>query len=115
MMNRLASVVRRAASGAALIAFSAVAQAPVDLRIALVIGNSAYPGTAALANPVNDAVAMSATLKTLGFTVVELRDGSRAQMAEAVAKVRESLNGKRGIGVLYYAGHGLQLDFRNYM
>ncbi|MGE0675200.1 MAG: caspase family protein [Methylibium sp.] len=91
------------------------AQAPVDVRVALVIGNAAYPGPAALVNPVNDARAMSATLKTLGFTVVDLKDASLSQMSQAVAQVRQSLAGKKGIGVLYYAGHGLQVDFRNFM
>jgi hypothetical protein len=95
--------------------FSAQAQSPLDIRIALVIGNAAYAGAAALVNPTNDAVAMAATLKTLGFDVVELKDGSHAQMRDAVAKVRERLQGKQGIGMLYYAGHGLQVDFRNYM
>jgi hypothetical protein len=99
----------------ALASLAAMAQAPTDIRVALVIGNSAYAGAAALVNPANDAAAMGATLKTLGFTVVELRDGSRAQMNDAVAKVRANLNGKQGIGVLYYAGHGLQVDFHNYM
>ena len=92
-----------------------LAQAPVDLRVALVIGNAAYPGNAALANPGNDAKAMSDALRGLGFTVVEVRDGSKAQMTEAIASVKASLQGKQGVGMLYYAGHGLQLDWRNYM
>ncbi len=91
------------------------AQAPLDIRIALVIGNAAYAGSAALANPANDARAMGEVLKTLGFNVVEVRDGSKAQMTDALAKVRETLKGKQGVGLLYYAGHGLQLDWRNYM
>jgi Caspase domain len=91
------------------------AQAPIDLRVALVIGNGAYPGAAALANPGNDAKAMGDTLRGLGFTVVEARDASRAQMNDAITKVRDTLRGKNGIGMLYYAGHGLQLDWRNYM
>jgi hypothetical protein len=91
------------------------AQAPIDLRVALVIGNAAYPGTAALTNPGNDAKAMGATLRALGFQVVETTDASRVQMQEAITKVREQLRGKNGIGMLYYAGHGLQLDWRNYM
>ena len=95
--------------------FPALAQAPLDIRIALVIGNGAYAGSAALPNPVNDAQAMGETLKQLGFTVVELRDGNKAQMNEAIAKVRIALQGKQGVGMLYYAGHGLQLDWRNYM
>ncbi len=92
----------------------AQAQAPADLRVALVIGNAAY-ARAPLLNPANDAQAMAKALKGLGFDVVELRDGSKEQMAEAIAKVRETLKGKQGVGMLYYAGHGLQLDWRNYM
>jgi hypothetical protein len=91
------------------------AQAPVDLRIALVIGNSAYPGVAALANPVNDASAMGETLRSLGFNVVEVRDGSKAQMRESIANVKAALEGKQAIGMLYFAGHGFQLDWHNYM
>jgi hypothetical protein len=100
---------------AALLACAATAQAPGDVRIALVIGNAAYPGQAALGNPVNDAMAMSVTLRTLGFSVVELKDASRVQMREAVSQVRDALKGKQGIGMLYYAGHGLQVQLRNYM
>lgn len=96
-------------------ALSTHAQAPGDLRVALVIGNAGYPGKAALANPVNDAKAMGDVLRGLGFTVVEVRDGSKLQMADAVSRVREILKGKQAIGLLYYAGHGLQLDWRNYM
>ncbi len=100
---------------AALLLVPAQAQAPGDLRLALVIGNAAYPGPAALVNPANDARAMSESLSSMGFTVVTLQDASRAQMADAIAKVRETLRGKQAVGMLYYAGHGLQLDWRNYM
>jgi Caspase domain len=92
-----------------------VAQAPSDIRIALVIGNAAYPGSAALANPGNDAKAMGETLRSLGFTVVEARDSSRAQMMQAISTVRDNLKGRAGTGMFYYAGHALQLDWRNYM
>jgi uncharacterized caspase-like protein len=91
-----------------------VAQAPLDIRVALVIGNSAYPG-APLANPVNDARAMGETLRGLGFSVIELRDGGKAQMDQAITRLREALKGKQAVGMLYYAGHGLQVDWRNYM
>jgi hypothetical protein len=93
----------------------AQAQAPGDVRLALVIGNSAYAGPAALPNPVNDARAMSDTLRGLGFDVVHVQDGSRAQMLAAIEKAGATLKGKQGIGLMYYAGHGLQLDWRNYM
>jgi hypothetical protein len=106
---------RWALAAVALATMAATAQAPGDIRIALVIGNSAYAGKAALVNPANDAAAISATLKTLGFSVVELKDGSLVQMSDAVAKVRDSLKGKQGIVMLYYAGHGLQVEFHNYL
>lgn len=100
--------------GLALMAASAGAQAPADVRVALVIGNSAYADSPLL-NPANDAKAMSAALTGLGFKVVELRDGSKDEMARAIAQVSELLKNKRGVGMFYYAGHGLQLDWRNYM
>jgi hypothetical protein len=93
----------------------ATAQAPTDVRVALVIGNAAYAGDAALVNPSNDARAMAQTLRGLGFNVVELVNGNKAQMMAAIEKARESLRGKNAIGMLYYAGHGLQLDWRNFM
>jgi hypothetical protein len=99
----------------ALLCSSVIAQAPGDVRVALVIGNAAYPKEAALRNPVNDSSAMTATLKSLGFSVVEVRDGERAQMVNAIATVRALLQGTHGVGMLYYAGHGLQYDWRNFM
>lgn len=105
----------RASLALAALAASAQANAPLDVRIALVIGNSAYSGSAALSNPANDAKAMSEQLRKLGFQVLELRDGSRSQMTEAIEDARKRLQGKSGVGMLYYAGHGVQIDWRNYM
>jgi hypothetical protein len=98
-----------------LLCASAGAQAPGDVRVALVIGNAAYSGGAALRNPGNDSATMAATLKSLGFNVVEVRDGKRANMAQAIASVRDLLLGQQGVGMLYYAGHGVQYDWRNFM
>ena len=95
-------------------AMSASAQAPTDLRLALVIGNSAYAG-APLLNPANDAKAMSDALRGMGFTVIDARDASKQQMEAAIGQARDALKGRNGVGMLYYAGHGLQLDWRNYM
>lgn len=113
-----ATPIRRAAfiMGATLLfVFSAAANAPLYVRVALVIGNGAYPGASRLPNPPNDAKAMSATLRGQGFTVVELVDGTRAQMQAAIARVRDQLKNQHGIGLLYYAGHGLQVSERNYL
>ncbi len=98
-----------------LLVCSASAQAPVYVRVALVIGNGAYAGTTRLPNPPNDARAMSQTLRSQGFTVLEVVDGTRLQMRGAIAKARDQLKGQHGIGLLYYAGHGLQVSERNYL
>ncbi len=98
-----------------LLMSAATAQAPGDLRIALVIGNSRYGAGAALQNPANDARAMSEALKRLGFTVVDLRDASKAATEAAIAQIQAGLQGKHGVGMLYYAGHGVQHDWRNFM
>jgi hypothetical protein len=95
-------------------AASAQAEAPTDVRVALVIGNAAYPG-APLTNPVNDAKGMADVLKGLGFNVIEVRNGSKAEIFKAIEGTRDSLRGKNGVGMLYYAGHGMQVDARNYM
>jgi uncharacterized caspase-like protein len=93
---------------------AAQAQAPPSVRVALVIGNAAYAASP-LANPVNDARAMGQTLQRLGFDVIELRDGNRAQMVEALGRLHSALKGRQGVGLLYYAGHGVQIETRNYM
>ena len=97
-----------------LVLGSAQAQAPGDLRVALVIGNAAY-AAAPLANPINDAKAMSAALRAMGFVVVEAHDASKAQMQAALGEAAQLLKGRNAVGMLYYAGHGMQLDWRNYM
>jgi hypothetical protein len=80
----------------------------------MVVGNSAY-ARAPLLNPSNDAKAVAAALRDQGFSVIELCDGTKAQMESALAQVSDTLRGRNGVGLLYYAGHGLQLDWRNYL
>lgn len=101
--------------GVLFFAYSTNAQAPLDVRVALVIGNAAYKNIPALANATNDAKSMSSVLRKLGFNVIEVVDGDKAQMVKAIAQMQTLLQGKQAVGMLYYAGHGLQLDWRNYM
>jgi chemotaxis protein histidine kinase CheA len=101
--------------GMLFLAYSTNAQAPLDVRVALVIGNAAYKNIPALANATNDAKSMSSVLRKLGFNVIEVVDGDKAQMVKAIAQMQTLLQGKQAVGMLYYAGHGLQLDWRNYM
>ncbi len=83
-------------------------------RVAVVIGNAAYAG-ATLPNAANDAKAMGSVLAAMGFQVVLAHDAGKAQMDQAIAQARDLLQGKNGIGLLYYAGHGLQVDWHNYL
>ena len=110
----LKPLLRLAGVAAVLAGMSVSAQAPLDVRVALTIGNSACANSP-LVNPANDARAMGEILRSLGFQVIELRDGSKVQMSAAISQVSDALKGKQGVGMLYYAGHGLQLDWRNYM
>ena len=92
----------------------ATAQVGADTRVAVVIGNAAYRA-APLANPVNDAAAVAEALRRLGFTVIEVRNAGKAQMDDAVARAAAMLKGRSGVGLLYFAGHGVQIDWHNYL
>jgi hypothetical protein len=93
---------------------AATAQATQETRVALVIGNGAYPG-APLVNPGRDARVIAQALRTMGFTVLEGQDVGKAEFGQLVAQARQLLEGRHGIGMLYFAGHGMQLDWHNYM
>lgn len=82
---------------------------------ALVIGNSDYDGMA-LPNPVNDAKAMSDLLGRAGFTIDSHLNVPRAEMMKAMDRFAQTiLSSDTKLAVLYYAGHGVQLDWRNYL
>jgi hypothetical protein len=103
------------ALGGLFLSYSTSAEAPLDIRVALVIGNAAYKNVPALANSTNDAKSMATVLRKLGFTVVEVVDGSKDQMSQAIAQMQGLLKSRQAVGMLYYAGHGLQLDWHNFM
>ncbi len=85
-------------------------------RIALVIGNSAYKDIP-LANPANDARLMAETLRGLGFDVIERIDATLREMKLAIFELGDRLEaaGKEGVGLFFYAGHGVQVDGQNYL
>ena len=85
-----------------------------ERRVALVIGNSAYQNVPALPNPRNDAADLSEALTLAGFEVVEGMDLTRNQMAETIREFVDQLDGAT-TGFFFYAGHGIQVDGRNYM
>lgn len=90
--------------------------ARAETRVALVIGNSSY-AVAPLTNPKNDAALMSRTLKAVGFDVLTVIDGSQMDMKRAIQAFGGKLDaaGKDGVGVFFYAGHGVQVGGTNYL
>jgi len=84
-----------------------------ERRVALVVGNSAYHGMNLL-NPVNDANDMAAALEQCGFTVIKRLNASRSDMRSATYDFVHQIK-KGGVGLFFYAGHGLQVDGINYL
>lgn len=83
-------------------------------RMALVIGNGAYAHVKALPNPPNDARALAKSLRDIGFTVAEGVDLDRAAMQKMTRDfLRDAARAQ--VALVYYAGHGVQVDGRNYL
>ena len=85
-------------------------------RFALVFGNAAYTAPdQALKNPVADARLMARTLRELKFDVSLREDMDRRSMLAALQEFSAVLRKTKGIGFLYFAGHGVQVNGRNYI
>jgi hypothetical protein len=89
------------------------AAAPAERRLALVIGNGAYP-TSALRNPVNDVQGMARALADVGFEVQAHENAGRRVMRRAIGDFGDRLR-SGGVGLFYFAGHGVQVAGRNYL
>lgn len=83
-------------------------------RYALIIGNAAYD-IGALRNPTNDAKAMATELKKLGFDVAVYVDQTQEDMINVIREFGEKITANKGIGLFFYAGHGLQVGGENYI
>lgn len=86
----------------------------VAYRVALIIGNSAYGNGMALANPVNDANAIAASLTRLGFDVILSTNATKAAMTDVMYRFAVKSEGADAAFV-FYAGHGMQVDGVNYL
>ncbi|MCK1744950.1 caspase family protein [Bradyrhizobium sp. 139] len=89
--------------------------AHADRRVALVIGNSAYKSAPKLGNPVNDATLVGGMFKKAGFDSVDVRldlsaSEMRRMLREFAGRTRDA-----EMAVIYYAGHGIELDGTNYL
>jgi len=109
-----------AAGGAMIAPYRAVlaqGRAPALLRAtkqALVIGNSSYK-RAPLKNPGNDAKGIAEALKAIGFDVALGMDLGQEAMSDLIQAHVERLAKEKAVGLFYFAGHGTQLAWRNYI
>jgi hypothetical protein len=86
-------------------------------RVALVIGQSNYRAVVALPNPANDARAVSQLLGDAGFEVLNAADLSQNEMRERIGDfaAKVAAKGPDTIALVFYAGHGLQIDGENFL
>lgn len=87
---------------------------PAEGRVALVVGNANYRNVPKLKNSVRDAALVAKALRDVGFDVVEKTDVSRRGFEAAV---KEAIGKAKGASTIlfYFAGHGFQLNGRNYL
>ena len=100
----------------AVLAFSVLSQtASAEKRVALVIGNSAYQNVPRLTNPANDAAAIGEMFRAARFDVVETRrDLGIVEMRRLIRNFTDKSR-DADIAVIYYAGHGIEVDGINYL
>lgn len=92
-------------------------QAAAEARLALVIGQSAYRTVPELPNAANDAKGMAELLGNAGFTVTAAPNLSQNDMRQAISDFagKVSASGADTVALVFYAGHGLQIDGENYL
>lgn len=108
--NALRALAALAVTAALALFAPAAAAAP---RVALLIGNNAYPNSP-LRNAVNDSRDLAAALRELGFKTIVKENTSRAEMIAALQEFGKSLDGAEA-ALFFYAGHAMQFKDRNYL
>jgi TPR repeat protein len=109
------SAVRRLAAALIFLGFALFGStANAEKRVALVIGEASYVHAGALANPLHDADIVTQALKSVGFQVDERKDLSADGLRRALLSFT-ALAESADIAVIYFAGHGMQLDGHNYL
>jgi len=84
-------------------------------KVALVIGNGHYPDAAQPLNqPINDARALTATLRQSGFDVDVVEDASRDDMQRAIGRLKSKIK-PDSVVMLFFGGYGIQAGRESYM
>lgn len=100
--------------GALLNLLTNCSYASSEQRLALLIGNSAYKSSPLL-NPVNDVRLMEGALRDAGFTVIKAENASIREMRRLVRDFGDKLKASGGVGLFYFAGHGVQVRGENFL
>ena len=114
-ISALASAARLAALSLAIMTLSAGLSSAAEKRVALVIGNSAYKRVVQLPNPARDAGAVADLLRKSGFDVVESRNDLGIIEMRRALRDFSNLARDADIAVVFYAGHGMEVDGINYL
>jgi uncharacterized caspase-like protein len=94
---------------------ASLAPAIAGKRVALVIGNSGYQNNARLTNPANDSAAMADALRSAGFDTVDLKRDLNASMMRRALRDFADAASDADVAIIYYAGHGVEIDGTNYL
>ena len=97
-----------------LLGFAGLVCAAPERRVALVIGNNTYQNLPTLDKAVNDANAVASELKKVGFEVAAYTNVGQKRMNQAINEFVQRVSGG-GVGVFFFAGHGVQIDNQNYL
>jgi hypothetical protein len=86
-------------------------------RLALVMGQSAYRAVPALPNAENDGKRMAELLTNVGFQVTAAPDLAQNDMRQTISgfAAKVAASGPDTVALVFYAGHGLQIDGENYL
>ena len=90
------------------------AMAATEHRVALVIGNNDYQNIVKLEKAVNDANAVAAELRKVGFEVQVYNNIGQKKMNQAINEFVQKVSAG-GVGVFFFAGHGLQINNQNFL
>ncbi|MBF0472121.1 MAG: SUMF1/EgtB/PvdO family nonheme iron enzyme [Nitrospirae bacterium] len=91
-----------------------IQQMQSEKRVALVMGNSTYKNIKPLKNPVNDAQAMARVLENLHFKVISGYNLTQKDMKKLISEFGDAIR-DGGVGLFYFAGHGIQINGENYL
>ncbi|MGJ5181261.1 caspase family protein [Bradyrhizobium oligotrophicum] len=84
-------------------------------RLALVVGNAHYPdANAPLAQPINDARALTGALRRGGFDVDVVEDATRDDMERAIERLKSRIR-PDSVVMLFFGGYAIQAGRESYM